>query len=98
MGCNIFIRTTRKLFFHNKIKKSNINVTRLHTSSGRSNRSTNKIIIISIGKVTQFCIFLRHRDEASKLANKQIKIFLCFVKKIRSGGDENERQMQIKGK
>ena len=36
-------------------------------------------------------------SKANKLANKQIKIFLCFCKKIRSGGDKNERQMQTKG-
>src|SRR3990170_7322074 len=45
MGCSIFIRTTRKLIFHHKIKQSGINITSLRTSGGRSNWSTNKIII-----------------------------------------------------
>lgn len=35
--------------------------------------------------------------QTSEVVNKQIKIFLYFCKKkIRSGGDENKKQMQIK--
>ena len=72
MGCGIFIRTTEKLFFHNKIQQSGINLIRFRTSGG-TNRSTNKIIINSVGKVTQLGIFSRHRDKASKLEHKQPK-------------------------
>src|SRR6266536_1150616 len=51
-----------KLIFHNKIQQSGINFTRFRISSG-SNRSTDKIIVVGIGKVTQLGIFLRHRDK-----------------------------------
>ena len=71
MGRGILIRTTEKLLFHNKIQQSGINIIRLRTIGGRSNRSTNKIIIISIGKITQFGIFLRHCDYANKNTSKQ---------------------------
>src|SRR3989337_2489637 len=72
MGCGIFTRKARKLIFHNKIQQSGINFIRFHTSGG-SNRSTNKIIIISIGKVTQFGILLSHCDNASNLTHEQTK-------------------------
>ena len=92
MGCGIFTRMARKLIFHNKIQQRGINFIRSRTSGGR-NRSTNKIIIISVGKVTQLGIFLRHIDQASNLAHKQTKskqkderikrqIFLCFSENI----------------
>src|SRR3990170_2733537 len=72
MGCGIFTRKAGKLIFHNKIQQSGINFIRFRTSGG-SNRSTNKIIIISIGKVTQFGILLSHRDKASNLTHEQTK-------------------------
>src|SRR5215216_1175040 len=62
MGCSIFTRKARELIFHNKIQQSSINFTRFRISSG-SNRSTDKIIVAGIGKVTQLSIFLRHRDK-----------------------------------
>ena len=62
----------RKLFFRNKIQQSGINFIRFRTSGGR-NQSTNKIIIISVGKVTQLSILMSHRDKASNLAHKQPK-------------------------
>src|SRR3990170_3778967 len=74
MGRGILIRSTGKLIFYNKIKQSGINITKLRTSSGRSNRSTNKIIIIGIGKITQLGVFLRHRNYANKIANKKIDL------------------------
>ena len=58
------------MIFHNKIQQSGINITRLHTSGGRSNRSANKIIVVGIGKITQLGIFLRQRKYANKIANK----------------------------
>ena len=57
--------------FDNKILQRGINITRLRSSGGGSNWSTNKITIISIEKITQFGIFLRHRDYASKITKKQ---------------------------
>jgi hypothetical protein len=71
MGRDILIRITGKLIFHDKIQQSGINITRLRTSGGRSNRSTNKIIVISIGKITQLGVLLSHRDYANKIASKE---------------------------
>ena len=104
MGSGIFTRKARKLIFHNKIQQSCINFTGFSISSG-SNRSANKIIVIGIGKVTQFGILLSHRDKASnptqkhtkaneedewKRGKEKAKVFKhCF----RSGGEENERRM-----
>ena len=34
--------------FHDKIQQSSINITRLRTSGGRSNRSADKIIVVGI--------------------------------------------------
>ena len=48
MGRDILIRSTGKLIIHNKIQQSSINITRLRTSGGRSNRSANKIIVVGI--------------------------------------------------
>ena len=58
------------MIFHNKIQESGINITRLRTSGGRSNRSANKIIIIGIGKITQLGVLLSHCDYANKIAHK----------------------------
>src|SRR5215216_5970847 len=104
MGCNIFIRKAGKLIFHNKIQQSSINFTRFRISS-RSNRSTNKIIVVGIGKVTQFGILLSHRDkqatqhtstqkasEEDERERGEEKANL-FENRFRSGGDENERRM-----
>ena len=76
-------------------------MTSIRTSGGRSNWSTNKIIIISIGIITQFCIFLRRRDYANKITSKQTskqekgkrKIFLYFCKNVLEVGE-----MKMRGK
>ena len=70
MGRDILIRSTRKLIFHNKIQQSSINITRLRTSGGRSNRSANKIIVVRISKITQFGVLLSHCDYATILHSK----------------------------
>ena len=64
MGSGIFTWKARKLIFHIKIQQSAIDFTRFSIGS-RSNRSANKIIIVGIGKVTQFGIILSHRDKQS---------------------------------
>ena len=103
MGCGIFIGKAGKLIFHNRIQQSGVDFTRFHISSGR-NRSTNKIIIIGVGKVTQFVILLSHHDKASnpthehtrdkrkRGANRKEKAKV-FKNRFRSGGEENERRM-----
>ena len=103
MGCGIFTRKARKLIFHNKIEQSGINFTRFSIGS-RRNRSANKIIVVGIGKVTQFSI-LSHRDKQSiqhtstqeasekrrtKKGEEKAKV---FENRFRSGGEENERRM-----
>ena len=50
------------MIFHDKIKQSSINFTRFNIGK-RSNRSANKIIVVGIGKVTQFSVILNHRDK-----------------------------------
>ena len=71
MGSGIFTRKAGELILHNKIQQSSIDFTRLNIIK-RSNRSTKEIIIIGIGKVTQFGIILRHRDKQSNTqANKK---------------------------
>ena len=64
MSSDIFTRKARELIFHNKIQQSSIDFTRLNNIK-RSNRSTKQIIIIGIGKITQFGIVLRDRDKQS---------------------------------
>src|SRR5215216_303584 len=104
MGCGIFTTKAGKFIFHNKIQQSSINFTRFRISSG-SNRSTNKIIVVGIGKVTQLGILLRHHDnqaiqhsstqkaseedERKRSKEKAKKI----ENRFRSGGEENERRM-----
>ena len=105
MGCGIFTRKAGKLIFHNKIQQSNINFTRFRISIG-SNRSAKKIIVVGIGKVTQFSIILSPRDKQSiKHASTQEasekrwteegrrkgRIFLKIILEV--GGEENERRM-----
>ena len=100
MGCRIFTRKARKLFFHNEIQQSGINLTRFSISSG-SNQSTNKIIVVGVGEVTQFSIILSHRDKASKTTHKHSRNKRKETNRKRgqikwqgwSGGEENERQM-----
>ena len=65
MGSGIFTRKARKLIFHDKIQQSSINFTRFSIDK-RSNRSANKIIVVGIGKVTQFSVILSHRDKQAK--------------------------------
>ena len=69
-GCDILIRSIGKLFFHNKIQQSGINITRFSTSGGRSNWSANKIIVVGIGEITQLGLLLSHCDYATRLHSK----------------------------
>ena len=62
MSSGISTRKAGELIFHNKIQQSSINFTRFSIGK-RSNQSANKIIIVGIGKVTQFSIILSHRDK-----------------------------------
>ena len=62
MGSGIFTRKVGELIFHNKIQQSSIDFTRLSIGK-RSNRSAKKIIVVGIGKVTQFSVILSHRDK-----------------------------------
>ena len=62
MDSGIFTRKAGELIFHDKIQQSSINFTRFSMGK-RSNRSAKKIIIVGIGKVTQFSIILSHRDK-----------------------------------
>src|SRR3989337_3112472 len=70
MGRGILTRSTGKLIFHNKIQQSGINITRLRTSGGRSNRSANKIIVVGIGEITQLGALLSYCDYATRLHSK----------------------------
>ena len=71
MGSGILTRKARKRIFHDKIQQSSINFTRFGIDK-RSNQSANKIIIVGIGKVTQFSIILSHRDkQATQHTSKQ---------------------------
>ena len=62
MCSGIFTRKARELIFHDKIQQSNINFARLSIGN-RSNWSAKKIIVVGIGKITQFSIILSHRDK-----------------------------------
>ena len=62
MGSDIFTWKAGKRIFVDKIQQSSINFTRFNISK-RSNRSANKIIVVGIGKVTQFSVILSHRDK-----------------------------------
>ena len=62
MGSGIFTRKAGKRIFHDKIQQSGINFTRFSIGK-RSNRSANKIIVVGIGKVSQFSVILSHRDK-----------------------------------
>ena len=62
MSTGIFTRKAGKLIFHHKIQQSGIDFTRLNIIK-RSNRSAKKIIVVGIGKVTQFSIVLSHSDK-----------------------------------
>ena len=78
MGSGTFTRKARELIFRNKIQQSSIDFTRFIIIK-RSNRSAKEIIIIGIGKVTQFGIILRYRDkqsntQASKKASEREEI------------------------
>src|SRR3954467_15716032 len=64
MSSGIFTRKAGELIFHNKIQQSSIDFTRFSIGK-RSNRSAKEIIIVGIGKVTQFGIILSHRDKQS---------------------------------
>ena len=73
---------------HNKIQQNGVDFTRFCISSG-SNRSTNKIIIIGVGKVTQIGILLSHRDKASNPTNEHTK------SKQKRQMEEGQRKGQI---
>ena len=100
MGSGIFTRKAGERIFHNKIQQSSINFTRFNIDK-RRNRSANKIIVVGIGKVTQFSIILGHRDrKAIQHMDKQEASEKRRTEKrgqIKwqgwSGGEENERQM-----
>src|SRR4051812_37680140 len=62
MGSDIFTRKASELIFHDKIQQSSINFTRFSIGK-RINRSAKKIIVVGIGKVTQFSIILSHHDK-----------------------------------
>ena len=64
MSGGIFTRKAGELIFHNKMQQSSIDFTRFNIIK-RSNQSAKEIIIIGIGKVTQFGIILSHRDKQS---------------------------------
>ena len=62
MGSGIFTRKADELIFHDKVQQSSINFTRFSIGK-RSNWSANKVIVVGIGKVTQFSVILSHRDK-----------------------------------
>src|SRR4051812_3328088 len=62
MSSGILTRKAGELIFHNKIQQSSIDFTRFSIGK-RSTRSAKEIIIVGIGKVTQFGIILSHRDK-----------------------------------
>ena len=80
-----------------------INFTRFSIGS-RSNWSPNKIIVVGIGKVTQFSIILSHCDKQSILhtstqvasekrrTEKGEEKAKVFKNHLRSGGEEKERR------
>ena len=71
------------MIFHDKIQQSNINFTRFSIGK-RSNWSAKKIIVVGIGKVTQFSIVLSHSDkQAIQHTSKQ--------EKSQKGANEKER-------
>ena len=89
------------MIFRKKIQQSGMNFIRFRTSGG-SNRNTNKIIIISVEKVTQLSVLLSHSDKSSDPAHKQTKrqmekgrikrqIFLCFSENVLEVGDRKRR-------
>ena len=100
MSSGIFTRKAGELIFKNKIQQSSIDFTRFNIIK-RINRSAKEIIIVGIGKVTQwYCLApsrqaiqhtSRHtsRQAREKIgkerANKTIKV---------NGEEENERQME----
>src|SRR3990170_6767566 len=104
MGSGIFIRKAGKLIFHDKIQQSSFNFTRFSIGN-RSNQSANKIIVVGIGKVTQFSIILSHCDKQSiqhtstqeasekRRTEKGEEKAKVFENHFRSGGEENERRM-----
>ena len=104
MGSGIFTRKARELIFHDKIQQSSIDLTSFIIGN-RSNRSANKIIVVGIGKVTQFGIVLSHSDKQAiqhtstqktskhderKRGEENAK---AFENRFRSGGEENKRRM-----
>src|SRR3954471_10138970 len=62
MSSGIFTRKAGELIFHNKIQQSGIDFTRFSIGK-RSNRSAKEIIVVGIGKVTQFSTILSHHDK-----------------------------------
>ena len=62
MGSGIFTRKASELIFHDKIQQSSIGFTSFSIGK-RSNWRAKEIIVVCIGKVTQFGITLSHRDK-----------------------------------
>ena len=90
MGSGIFTRKAGELIFHNKIQQSSIDFTRLKIIK-RSNRSTKEIIIIGIGKFTQFGIILHHRDQQSNTqAHKKADIKTQAKERVEDWEKEGE--------
>ena len=100
MSSGIFTRKAGELIFHDKIQQSSIDFTRFSIGK-RSNRSAKEIIIVGIGKVTQFHIILSHRDKQAiqhtskqKSSEKEANKKRGRIKRQGwSGGEEKERQM-----
>ena len=90
MGRGILTRKAGKGIFHDKIQQSGINFTRFSIGK-RSNQSANKIIVVGIGKVTQFGIILSHRDkQAIQQTSKQERGEKEANEKERGGDWEGE--------
>ena len=96
MSSDIFTRKAGELIFHNKIQQSGIDFTRLIIIK-RSNRSTKEIIIIGIGKITQFGITpswqaIQHTSTREKARKRRTEKRGGIKRQGWSGGEENERQ------
>ena len=90
MGSDIFTRKAGEWIFYDKIQQSSINFTRFSIGK-RSNWSANKIVVVGIGKVTQFGVFLSHHDkQAIQHTSKQETGKKRRIEKEREDG-ERER-------
>ena len=98
MCSGIFTRKARELILRDKIQQGSINFT-WFSIGNRSNRSAKKIIVVGIGKVTQFSIVLIHRGKQANEPSKTSEQMERQTEEGRirrqgwSGGEENERKM-----